>query len=129
MYCKIIDESIHRILTNGRCLSYKGSEYIMDVKRCPVGHYLINPRRVPARKVQSWTGNYNKFFIEQYRGLPLEFWQDLQNLHDWDFLWYRDDKNKTVLSRNGKYWVDKIKNKWKTKSEDEVCLENKNNSN
>lgn len=107
---EIIDAAVARILNSGRCISDNGSEYVYNGVKCPVGFYLKKPNRALRTKVQSWD-ELDSLLKPEVRGFPREFWQDLQNIHDWKFIWYWDN-NRLNISPRGKNWIDKIKKKW-----------------
>jgi hypothetical protein len=77
--------------------------YFKNNKMCAVGRCLINPGKVEketiialenckieSTSVQEFKKLYNNLddlLQEEYRGHDFDFWQALQNLHDYDHNW------------------------------------------
>lgn len=84
---------------NNRAVA-KGSERCMyqtpEGRRCAVGMYMRDDMAnafahadYDASTLDS-LHNLDTLLKEEYRGLPLEFWEDLQTLHDRSVYWNED---------------------------------------
>ncbi len=79
------------VITSGRC--------------CAIGRCMTNPE-----KHKNFTGGVARFghldlmLKPAYRGFSIDFWLDIQDLHDWEDNW-----NEKGLTRSGKAKVIAIK--------------------
>lgn len=86
-----------------------GCRYFAQGKCCAVGRCMLDPE-----VYKNYLGNVNRFgdldslLKPEYRGFPIDFWLDLQDLHDWDGNW-----NETGLTTLGKKKVRDIKEEFK----------------
>lgn len=82
-----------------------GCRYFMNGRCCAVGRCMLNPEQH-----ENYLGGVNRFsdldalLKSEYRGFPIDFWRDLQDLHDWEDNW---DEN--GLTETGKTKVANIK--------------------
>lgn len=54
-----------------------------DGKMCAVGRYCLEPGYLTGSvDAISYRGSIDHHLRAEYRGHPIDFWQDLQNLHD-----------------------------------------------
>lgn len=81
---------------------------------CAVGRCMVNPRLAEGimASYQDMVSNLNtrghqQVFKPEYEGHPAEFWQTLQNLHDFNFYWTDNG-----LSERGKIKVQDLIDKW-----------------
>ena len=98
-----------RAIEGSSCLYYYRTE--SGVQKCAVGRCLIKPGKTQDGGVFMVFGdscNLNKALKPKYRGHSLEFWEDLQAIHDSHFYW--DEKG---LSDRGKIAVEKMLEKYK----------------
>ena len=93
-----------------------GCHYSKQNKMCAVGRCLIDPDKIEKEtnialvniKIESTSvkdleklfKNLDELFKEEYRGHDSDFWQALQNLHDYDYHWTDEglsDRGKTEV--------------------------------
>lgn len=90
--------------TSGRCL-YNGP----DNKHCAFAYMCIDSTKfveeVSARTILNMFGEDILKF--EYRGYSIEFYLDIQQLHDLEFMW-----TETGLSEEGQKYVDKLKSRY-----------------
>lgn len=89
---------------NGRRCQY----LTKDGRMCAVGRCLTDPARIEGNYIflQS-IPNLDDELKPEYRGHPINFWQDLQRLHDYTFNW-----NNEGLSNDGESVRNRLLEKW-----------------
>ena len=119
---QIIDETVEfysknqRCQKDGLCVYWKGPK-----SQCAVGRALLHPKKYKdingdfLEFVDETGENNQNIFKPEYRGHEAEFWNDLQFIHDTDLLW-EDDSSPSILSKDGKCEVKKLKEKYKSTS-------------
>ena len=84
-----------------------------DGRHCAVGRYLRQEFQTTGfyansgTSVHSLAADINTYLVSNVLGLPVDFWQSLQELHDNDSNWNYD----TGLSEHGKNMYNSVKNK------------------
>src|SRR5688572_1556530 len=102
---KYYSEDITRraITEKGGCdyLTYEG-------KMCAVGRCMINPQPFYAGvTILNLESPLETLLKPEYRGHPIEFWAELQRLHDTRHYWYDQG-----LSNDGLFYLKKLKERW-----------------
>jgi hypothetical protein len=119
---EIIEETIKYYSKRKRTYDVDGEScvYYYRGAKCAVGRCMINPKE--AEKTYgggtiTWLINgmvrnnlaitVDDLLLEQYRGHEIEFWEELQSLHDYSTHW--DNKK---LSEEGLEYVENLKLKY-----------------
>lgn len=108
---------LDNIRKNGRALIDGKSCYVNSRGvLCPIGLFCKNPKlpqnndSIWDRKVRTWTEEEaDKELIPDVMCHEKEFWQDMQNLHDFNYLWNEDNR---TMSDYGKRFLHIIKSRW-----------------
>lgn len=111
---EIINETVQNYNVNPRAVdSDGGCDYISpEGYMCAVGRCMKNPTPDMYGSVKflfnkSSTSNLEDELKDDYKGHSIEFWDDLQQLHDLDDYW---DGN--TLTDDGKEYYQQIYYKW-----------------
>ena len=117
---EIIDETIKHIKNNGRATIEDDPDSCMyfteNGNKCAVGRCLINPENVQKKYYGASIenifpdGNFNlldELFKSEYRGHEIEFWRNLQLLHDIKENW---DENNNLSNFGLKHYNNLIYN-------------------
>ena len=84
-----------------------------DGRHCAVGRYMKPEFQTTGfyansgQSVHSLAADVDSYLVDNVLGLPVDFWQSLQELHDNDGNWNYD----TGLSEHGKNMYNSLKNK------------------
>lgn len=106
---KYYSEDVNRRAMNkeGGCM-YKNNEGEM----CAVGRCLIDAEEFA--RFEGWVDaldiefNLESILKDQYTGHTIDFWKDLQDLHDNPMNW-----NPDALTKEGRDFVNHLEEKWK----------------
>lgn len=107
----IADPSKRSVKHSGTC------SYLMeDGRMCALGQcldpehpnyrHIVNENK-PADEIPQLNGAEQEILKEEFRGHPVEFWQDLQNMHDGFHNW-----NPGGMSEHGHARLKLLKLKW-----------------
>ena len=83
-----------------------------DGRHCAVGRYMRPEFQTTGfyansgQSVHSLAADVDSYLVDNVLGLPVDFWQSLQELHDNDSNWNYD----TGLSVHGKHMYNSLKN-------------------
>lgn len=113
---EIIDETAAEYTLVSRAVAGNNEScmYITpDGRKCAVGRCMIAPSDVWTCTVHG-IPNLDGHLLEEYRGHPIEFWEQLQALHDGEKNWDAEG-----LSVHGQTYVETLHKKW---DEVETCL-------
>lgn len=85
---------------------------------CAVGRYMIDPEKVtsihwviPVRELDelySKNGGFDYLLKQEYRGIPLMFWDDLQEFHDENRFWFFEENECNRLTPEGEAFYGAI---------------------
>ena len=84
-----------------------------DGRHCAVGRYMKPEFQTTGfyansgQSVHGLAADIDSYLVDNVLGLPVDFWQSLQELHDNDSNWNYD----TGLSEHGKNMYNSVKNK------------------
>ena len=96
-----------RAADDGECV-YTDS----DGRHCAVGRYMKPEFQTTGfyansgQSVHSLAADVDSYLVDNVLGLPVDFWQSLQEIHDCDSNWNYD----TGLSEHGKNMYNSLKN-------------------
>lgn len=111
---EIIDETWPEYTLHARAKDGHDCLYLApNGLKCALGRCMIAPQADwgwTASRVPDLEGK----LMEEYRGHPVQFWSDLQELHDRDFNW-----DAAGLSEVGEKYVEMLHKEW---DEVETCL-------
>lgn len=91
-----------------------------EEKCCAVGRFLIDAESVSNNTpgpIAEWSGDLifqddgetiDDFLVDSVKGHPVDFWEDLQNLHDIDGYW-----DEFGLTEDGEEFYQSILLRWK----------------
>lgn len=118
---EVLDETIAAYTSETRAINGNGDcyYYTREGRMCAIGRCLEDPKQFEGVMCAvSNIEDYSKgidfldLFKPEYRGLPVSFWQELQDLHDVEGNW-----NKEGLSAAGEACVRDFRNRL----EDDDC--------
>lgn len=106
---KLIDETAESYTLSTRATNdTDGCEYLnLEGEMCDVGRCLIDPGSANKKAFVSGLVDLDSLLKEEYRGHCIEFWEDLQSLHDRTAHW---DEN--GLSQTGRDFVEELHERW-----------------
>jgi hypothetical protein len=114
---QIINETVKHYSKNPRCEVFGTCLYWRNPEsQCAVGRALKNPKKHKevqgdVYKLIDQTKDSQSLFKPEYRGHDVDFWSDLQDLHDIGAHW-----TGMGLSKYGKNFVNTLKNKHRKNS-------------
>lgn len=123
---EIINETVEYYKNHRRGISIATGACVyktFDGNMCAIGRCFENVEEIryehcPVEKLfdkfGDWVG-YDKQLKEQYRTHCLEFWSDLQNLHDSKHNWEPNDFGGTNLTEYGEIQKNLLLEKWGNK--------------
>jgi hypothetical protein len=117
---EIIEETIKHYSKRKRAARYSSCLYYYRGAMCAVGRCMINPKEAEkvyrGGSISDLINRINEtnpdivvddLLLEQYRGHEIEFWEELQILHDRSSYW-----NNKKLSAEGLEYVEYLKNEY-----------------
>lgn len=109
---EILEETIAAYTSETRAYE-DGCKYLTsDGRMCAVGRCCVRPSFdwegvVEHIRISGYRGDVESLLKPEYQGHEIEFWKNLQILHDCSEHWTKDG-----LSEEGKKWADSIRKRW-----------------
>lgn len=105
----IILETVEYYKKNPRAMdnNNRGTYLTTDGRMCAVGRCLIQPTIDMIGNVRSYINPLDTILKLEYRGHSIEFWEDLQILHDHNNFW-----NSNCLTIKGEVFVQTLLEKY-----------------
>jgi hypothetical protein len=96
---EVIELTVKHINENGKCAVHNICKYYLDGNTCAVGLWLKNPedfKNVNSDATELFRLYGTDILKEEVQHLPIDFWKDLQALHDDHYNYNYDESGKKL---------------------------------